>query len=473
MHKESPVTDRAWNRLLDLVERRQVVPIVGHDLVTVQTSDGERTLESVLASRVAESLGLSEPAPPATLNDVAYRLIAIKGRDALPSVYEEVYEQLRIMPLEPPPALQSLASLRPLRLFVTTTFDPLLALAVQSRSPAGSAPVSIHSFDVSGGERRDLAAPLSELAAPVVYHLFGKASSMPDYAITEEDTLEFVHALQSPTRQPPLLFDELRRRSVLLLGSGFPDWLVRFVLRVARPDRFMHVRFQPDVIAESRTRDRDSLAEFLRHFSTRTLLHPLGATEFVNELAERWAARAATAPSDSPPSEDEVEAPHAPVTPAALPDDAVFISYASEARDSARQVANALKRVGLPVWFDERDLQPGDAYAQKLLARIQRCALFVPVLSRHVLASADPAARGRWFRREWKEATDRLPEFFGLERTFIVPCRVDDIDPQSDGIPAAFQALHASRASTDAELEAFAMMLREKFKHIRLRQAAV
>jgi hypothetical protein len=63
----------------------------------------------------------------------------------------------------------------------------------------------------------------------VVFHLFGKTSSSPDFVICDEDMLEFVHALQDKQRQPDRLFDELRSKHLLILGCG----LVEIVLLAA------------------------------------------------------------------------------------------------------------------------------------------------------------------------------------------------------------------------------------------------
>ena len=39
-----------------------------------------------------------------------------------------------------------------------------------------------------------------------LFHLLGRASASPDYAIYDEDLLEFLHAIQDKQRQPKTLF---------------------------------------------------------------------------------------------------------------------------------------------------------------------------------------------------------------------------------------------------------------------------
>ena len=44
----------------------------------------------------------------------------------------------------------------------------------------------------------------------------------------------------------------------------------------------------------------------------------------------------------------------------------VFISYASEDKEVARALADALIALGLSVWFDEYELRVGDSLSRKI-----------------------------------------------------------------------------------------------------------
>ena len=56
----------------------------------------------------------------------------------------------------------------------------------------------------------DLTTEREQMTRPVVYHLLGRVSASPTYVISDEDTLEFVCALQSEHLTPEKLFHELR-----------------------------------------------------------------------------------------------------------------------------------------------------------------------------------------------------------------------------------------------------------------------
>src|SRR5579862_4566819 len=89
-------------------------------------------------------------------------------------------------------------------------------------------------------------------------------------------------------------------------------------------------------------------------------------------------------------------------TTASTPTGAVFLSYASEDAEAARQICEALRASAIEVWFDRAELRGGDAWDQSIRRQIKNCALFIAVVSRHTHARTEG-----YFRLEWKLAVDR------------------------------------------------------------------
>jgi hypothetical protein len=74
--------DDAWDDLLSFIEEKRVIPIVGPELLLVETERGPRLLYDWLAERLAAKLGVN-PAQlpqPYTLNDVVCWFLASRGR---------------------------------------------------------------------------------------------------------------------------------------------------------------------------------------------------------------------------------------------------------------------------------------------------------------------------------------------------------------------------------------------------------
>src|SRR6185295_9171342 len=232
---------RFWDQLLQLIEEGRVVPIVGQDLLVAEVGGRPVHLYPLLAERLAEYLEVPGDDLPAigALHEVACRFLGQNGQiEDIYSGLKRVFPDRESFPL-PAPLLQ-LAQIRPFKLFVSTTLDSLLQQALDEVRFGGQprtrvfayAPNAVEDLDQSGDERD----------RPAVFHLFGRLSAVPEYVVTEEDTLELVHALHSEPRRPTRLFDELDRRQLLLLGGGFPDWLARFFLRTSRHERLWLVR---------------------------------------------------------------------------------------------------------------------------------------------------------------------------------------------------------------------------------------
>src|SRR6476646_10063378 len=122
--------DDAWEDLLYFIEERRVIPIIGPELLQVETDVGPRLLYEWVAEKLAAKLGVdtSQLPRPYTLNDVVCWFLSSRGRR------EEAYTRLRSIfrdaNFAPPLALRQLAQITDFDLFVTTTFDPLLEQAV-------------------------------------------------------------------------------------------------------------------------------------------------------------------------------------------------------------------------------------------------------------------------------------------------------------------------------------------------------
>jgi len=128
---------------------------------------------------------------------------------------------------------------------------------------------------------------------------------------------------------------------------------------------------------------------------------------------------------------------------------AVFISYASQDREAARQIQDALQAAGIEVWFDESALRGGDAWDAFIREQLGRCALFLPLVTR----ATNDRAEG-YFRLEWKLAVDRSHRMAD-DQAFIVPVALGDVDETTARVPFEFrtrQWLRLSRASECAAL---------------------
>ena len=419
---------------------------MGQELLTTSLGGRSVGLYPYLAEQLCERLGKRLGPRPVegalTLNEVACRYLAKGGE------LEDLYSTLKaIMPgpeaLQIPAQLLQLAEM-PFKLFVSVTFDTLLERAINQVHFGGGSRAQV--FAYSPQATADLPAT-GEPLDKAVFHLFGRLSAVPDYAVTDEDVLEFVHSLQSETRRPNVLFDALNRSHVLIIGSTFSGWLARFFFRIAKRERLSMARGKTDFVADRSVGEDAGLVYFLNHFRTRTKVFPGDSVDFVSELHRRWTSR-------QPALRKTVDVPLAP--PAEMPADAVFLSYASEDRAAAEAIKKELERAGIDVWFDRDDLRAGDNFSEKIKRNIEKCSLFMPVISRHTLT-----LRKRFFFQEWRHA-ESVAMRVSRRMRFIVPVDIDRAaSPDELGF---FRELHWTRLPDGQPTPGFVAEMRQFYR---------
>jgi hypothetical protein len=448
-----PVLDRGAETLLDdlleFVEDGKVVPIIGEELLRVRQDGNEIPLYRYIADKLAERLEIPAASlpPQPSLNAVVCHYLQTGG------VPEEVYPKIRPIlnqaRFAPPEALLQLARIDRFKLFVTLTFDSLLAAAIDEVRTAGRA----LELAYSPKNTQDLPGPLEDLRQPVVYHLFGKLSSQPDYVITDEDTLEFLHHMQSRSGAAEHLFDALRDNHLLFIGCAFPDWLSRFLLRIAKRRQLSLRRTEGELLVGSFANRDNDLVLFLRHFSPRTKIASCPPAEFVAELAARYTGRAAgsAAARANPLDGAAIGSSDAGIAGNAdMPPGAVFISYAHEDQAAAGRLRDFLEEeAGIDVWLDKRGLEPGDDWDYEINRNLKHCSYFIPLIS-----AASTRRRKGYYRFEWNWAADQAKAYADSAK-FIIPVAIDDTPEGAEGVPDRFRREQWARLPGGAGSEDF------------------
>jgi hypothetical protein len=463
-----------WDDLLAFIEEGRVIPVVGPSLLRVD--DGGRTVPmySVVARRLLEKYNAADTMLASAdgtrhrneLSD-AVAILAERGRRPR-DLYRPIHDIIESITGQYPESLavlRELATITQFDLFATTTPDRLLARALNvARFGGGEQTQEIeYAPKLPTERRRDMpTAPSSRYTG--VLHLFGRSDVQPFYAIHDEDTLEFAYMLQHGGG-PERFFSQMRSRNLLFIGCTFSEWLNRFFIRMSNSERLSYEeRSKSEFLVGDEGRDDGGLTVFLERFSRNSRCVPADAVEFVSELVRRWKIRN---PVTAPSAEPNARASLAPATPTGA--GAVFISYASEDVGAAKALYASLSDIGADVaWYDKSELQPGDDWNEKITGAIQRCGIFVPVLSRNT----EQRQEG-YFRLEWHEATERLLRMQG--RKFIFPVVVDPefgAMEQYALVPRAFRAYQYTHAPGGQMPEALRDELQAQLREFRRARAS-
>ena len=423
-----------WDDLLLYLDQRQVIPIIGQDLLTVEFEGRSVNAYRLIAERFAQDLKISTESLPQdfTLSQVIAAYPRFREKRSL--IYSQTKATFDRLQVAVPESLRRLAQIPAFQIFVTTTFDPWMERAlVEERFGGAHRSLSI---GYSPGEAPDLTAEQLASGGPIVYQMFGRVSAAPQYGVTEEDMLEFIHRLQ--VRPPKNLCDILRDHHLLFIGNSFSDWLARFFVRTARGERLSAPHGKEIFIVDDEFRRSSTMTAFFQGFCWETnILAENTPVEFVRLLHKKWFERhPQTSPAPSMPGgvleESAKPASHT-----------IFISYANEDFEAADRIRETLNGLGLNVWMDKKGgLDAGDQYEAKIRRDIWHCTLFIPVLSR--LAESRKEA---FFREEWDDALKRMRRFKGSSRPFIIPVVIDDLNLYAaTDIPDEFKEIHVTNA---------------------------
>ena len=395
-----------WEELLLLIEDREVIPVIGKELLVVSLEGREARLETHLAGLLAEALALprGEFSSDPDLNEVVVRYLQGAGEKAKTRkrlVQKKIAAIMESLRIPTPGSLKKLAGITDFNVFVSTTFDGLLRQAIDEVRFGGEERTQSLAYYTQTQRHDDIPADVRSSGEPCVYQIFGPLESSIDFAVTDEDYLETLHRLQDGSHQPSILFDEFRERNLLFLGCGFADGLARVFVRTLANERLFGSSSSNKVV-DSQANSDPSLGLFLRHCRAESYIAG-NAVEFVDELCDRW--RESVGPKATRSS---ARGSRGADSSASRPEPgSIFLSYKSEDLDKVGKLKDALESAGLQVWFDKNALKGGDDWAREIKKGIESCSLFLPVISRR-----SQTVEGE-FRREWKRAlerAERIPE---------------------------------------------------------------
>jgi TIR domain len=405
-----------WEDLLAHIRQRVLVPITGPELTVVRNGDTVRPLTEIIAQRLMDRYDLDIPSTRMTMGEAAAAFLRQRGREEAERLYRIVCGIIAEFEDESCEPLRELARIADLPLLVSTTPDRLLARAVNDVRFHGRPLARELTFSPSQSTReQEVNIPAPAEDETVIVRLFGRAASTPQYAVHEEDLLEWLHSLASGTGcLPEWAGFALKHQPVLFIGCDIPDWLGRFLMRLSSHTRLFLGAKQFFLVNSPQARE-PLLSNFFSTYCGKAQVQQLemDPRQFVSELHDRWEEqvrdRGGSAPVGLPSTSSSIISPPS-----------IFISYIREDVTHARRLADEIAGLGGDVWLDERRLQPGDAWEEEILRSIRKAVrLFLPIIS----TSTEGCEEGYVFR-EWREAVVR--SYSIMSRRFIIPVMVDE-----------------------------------------------
>src|SRR3982750_3601098 len=128
---------KQWSKLLQSIAKGVVIPIVGRDLLRIEVGGKSQLLYEYLAQRLATELEVNDCDPCSSIDQVVAAYLNASRRNSRDDVNVKTFEILAELrdaqdQIPVPEPLRKLAPIEPLRLFVSTTVDSLLATALDA-----------------------------------------------------------------------------------------------------------------------------------------------------------------------------------------------------------------------------------------------------------------------------------------------------------------------------------------------------
>ncbi len=431
-----------WKPLINEINRREVVPVIGDDLsiieltkeeveksdkleaiVIPEISDGKVArvnLYKYLAVFLAEEFDVKFYSGKVCLNDVVMKILANWPEMTIYNSIGRFYSEIRDnqILLEP---FRKLTRISDFNTYITVNFDDFIERAFHEERTNFNPPYN-------------LSLPLFEEAPnikinsmyPTLFNILGSIHNKI-FALTDENFLEYIYFLKRRGEDEHIfkeLFKAIEGKSFLLIGCSFPNWLMRFFIRIISNEPFSESR-KSKTVADNRTPNDQELSSFLEYYKVKVINISktafINAIEFVNQLFDEW-LKGGGVKRREPIYKEEI-----------------FLSYSSNDRNFVELIRNEFEKQGVKVFYDEIGLNPGDIYDPILREKVVReCQYFIPFISRNSISDTKRYA----IRNEWRWADARRIMNEEKEKSsFIKPYIIDDTRKDDPTIPYDFGKL--------------------------------
>ncbi len=273
------------------------------------------------------------------------------------------------------PLLRQLIETGCFDLILTTTVDGLLEKYLKSLNDdlrvLSIYPDTTNKIydDISIG---DASAPYMK---KTLYYLNGKAyinndAKMPGYAICDDDMYDVVERWMRNFKDNNI-YKYISERVVLAIGCDFDDWLYRMFWHTL--GRHMLNSDGAKVAYSNAPYKTGSKLE--QYFNRTGTVTENNVDNFLKELLDKDSA-----------GKTKLDKAQEDVLNELKEDEGVFISYYSGDYEMVKCLADAIHNMGIRVWFDKKNLGAGTSYTKEILAAINKCKVFMPILSKNIMA---------------------------------------------------------------------------------------
>lgn len=418
-----------WDELLDFISEKQLTPILGKEIYQFKENDKLIPLDEYLSRQILESNRVTDQPPLGLTKAVSY-LVNEKKLKAM-----DVTRKLKAMVKEISfefPLLTEFLSISDLNYFINTAvYNNVLERSfteIRNQKPT--------SINFSINEPFSDCDDLEKLKEPFVFNVFGSILQTVDAALSEEDMLEYTGYFKEKMNNASNLINALRNHNLLFVGCAFPEWMVRFVLRLLSNEPMHDWGTKRTIIIVNDDSDlKKNQYDFLRNYDV--VIFEGNTNDFVTRLSTQWKQK----------------------NPSAVKTKRIFLSYTTKDREAVETLKKALEGIdNVSCWYDNREIQPGDDFKTEIARNIKSADLFIPLISANSLTHKDGYVQLEWFTAD---NVNTFRKIDGNTTKYLVPIVIDDTNPYDTNVPKYFSELSIGKVPQGNPGEEFIKQIRE------------
>lgn len=411
-----PAIQKSIDNIVEQIRAEKVIPIIGYDLLFNEFEDKNeadflKRLIKLHAANDGQTLHTEKKTGYELINDYYHSLPEVDP-DTFKSQLSKTIQTERFNWNLVPESYRKLVSIKQFKLFINATFTNTMELALNNYRANGNNEQEIKDsysiLNYHSSQPDDLPEPAPPLQRfrvnldkPIIYNLFGTHDEEPvDYVLTDGDYVELIYDLMVNKQDRFVnLLSYLNTGYLLFLGCNFPDWFFRFFIRICAGEKLDYVSpIKRKAVIDSLILNKadESRSLFIGFYKIQTL--DIDCNELVNEIYKKL--------SNNPGSQSLLSS---------RGNNNIFISYCRADEQVAKEIAAQFDEKYIEYFLDSSDLQTGDSLNNKITDAIDRCCIFLPVVSANV-QGASPYV---W--KEWKYASDNKKEIWPFFKNFVDP----------------------------------------------------
>lgn len=399
-----------WDELLDMISDRVLTPVLGKEMYQFSDKGELHSIDSHVSKLLFEQNKIT--GQEATSLTQAVDFLEYEKNQKTMEVIRKLKSIMKEMSTADFPLLNEFLKIKDLGYFVNTAvYNHVLEEKIEK---SRDKKVESINFSLRDGPVKDSVDP-EKIIEPFVFNVFGSLLNTIDPALTEEDMLEYIGFFKEKISGATNIVNALKNKNLLFLGCEFPEWMMRFSLRLLSSEP-MHEwgNSRSIYIINNKSEYRENLYKAMKNYNIIT--YEGNTYEFIQELTKRWKQK----------------------NPNAEKNKIVFLSYTRADTEAVENIKKGIEQIGnITCWYDKRELEPGDDWREKIVVNIRKADLFIPLISVNSLEHQDG-----YVQKEWSQGVNEwvFRNHDKKDGKYLIPVVIDDSRLYSEKITSFFDS---------------------------------